>query len=117
MLRHLADVEGWKYFYCEFPNFTLDSRNVRMGLASDGFNAFGNMNASYSMWHVALIPYNLLHWIYMKESNFFMSLTLVPSCHTPSRTYANSSCETRCDFKYLDVLNAKTLSLRSLSFT
>ena len=59
MLRHPADAKGWKHFYYEFSEFTLDPQNVRLGLASDGFNPFGDMNTTYSMWHVVLIPYNL----------------------------------------------------------
>ncbi|KAA0063951.1 transposon protein, putative, CACTA, En/Spm sub-class [Cucumis melo var. makuwa] len=55
VLRHPADVEGWKHFDCEYPNFGSDPRNVRLGLASDGFNPFGQMSASYSMWPVMLL--------------------------------------------------------------
>ena len=75
-MRHPANVEGWKLFYCEFSNFTLDSRNVRLGLASDGFNSFGNMSTSYSMWLVMLIPYNMPPWKCMKSST---SSWLIPS--------------------------------------
>jgi len=59
MLRHPADGAGWKHFDREFPQFALDPRNVRLGLASDGFNPFGNMSTAYSMWPVVLVPYNL----------------------------------------------------------
>ncbi|TYK19073.1 CACTA en-spm transposon protein [Cucumis melo var. makuwa] len=31
---------------------TLDPRNMRLGLASDGFNPFGQMSTSYSMWKI-----------------------------------------------------------------
>ena len=32
---------------------------MRLGLASDGFNPFGNMSTLYSIWLVVLMPYNL----------------------------------------------------------
>ncbi|KAA0062837.1 hypothetical protein E6C27_scaffold146G00040 [Cucumis melo var. makuwa] len=48
VLRHLADAEGWKHFDYEFPDFSSDPRNVRLGLASDGLNPFGQMSTSYS---------------------------------------------------------------------
>jgi hypothetical protein len=32
-----------------------DARNLRLGLATDGFNSFGNMSNSYSMWPVSRI--------------------------------------------------------------
>ncbi|KAA0036734.1 uncharacterized protein E5676_scaffold110G00810 [Cucumis melo var. makuwa] len=56
VLRHLADVEWWKHFDSEFPDFASNPRIVRFGLASDGFNLFGQMSTSYSMWPVVLLP-------------------------------------------------------------
>ncbi|TYJ97044.1 uncharacterized protein E5676_scaffold506G001100 [Cucumis melo var. makuwa] len=84
VLRHPADAEGWKHFDSEFPNFASDPRNVRLGLASDEFNPFGQISTSYSMWHVVLLPYNLPPWKCMKETNFFMSL-LIPDPKSPGR--------------------------------
>ncbi|TYJ95717.1 uncharacterized protein E5676_scaffold282G00170 [Cucumis melo var. makuwa] len=49
VLRHPVDVNGWKHFDCEFPNFAYDPWNVHLGLALDGFNPFGHMSTSYSM--------------------------------------------------------------------
>ncbi|TYK02469.1 uncharacterized protein E5676_scaffold1738G00970 [Cucumis melo var. makuwa] len=77
VLKHPADAEGWKHFDSEFPEFASDPRNVRLGLASDGFNPFEHMSTTYNLWPMVLIPYNLSPWKCMKESNFFMSL-LIP---------------------------------------
>ncbi|KAA0051316.1 uncharacterized protein E6C27_scaffold55G00290 [Cucumis melo var. makuwa] len=77
VLRHQADAEGWKHFDSEYPDFSSDSRNVHLGLASDWFNPFGQMSTSYSMWPVVLLPYNLPSWKCMKETNFFMSLLIL----------------------------------------
>ena len=84
VLRHPADAEGWKHFDSEFPDFTSDPWNVCLGLASDGFNPFGQMSTSYSMWPVVLLPYNLPPWKCMKETNFFMSL-LIPGPKSAGR--------------------------------
>ncbi|KAA0053370.1 CACTA en-spm transposon protein [Cucumis melo var. makuwa] len=65
VLRHPADAEGWKHFDSEYPDFASDPRNVRLGLALDGFNPFGQMSTSY-------------------KTNFFMSL-LIPSPRSPGR--------------------------------
>ncbi|XP_028103364.1 uncharacterized protein LOC114302527 [Camellia sinensis] len=62
ILRHPADGEAWKDFDKQHPTFSDDSRNVRLGLATDGFNPFGNMSTLYSMWPVILMPYNLPPW-------------------------------------------------------
>ncbi|XP_028069370.1 uncharacterized protein LOC114271905 [Camellia sinensis] len=47
VLRHPADSDEWKEFDTQHPEFALEPRNVRLGLATDGFNPFGNMNNSY----------------------------------------------------------------------
>ena len=78
VLKHPADAEGWKHFDYEYPDFASNPHNVRLGLASDGFNSFGQMSTSYSMWHVVLLPYNLPPWKCMKKRSFFMSL-LIPN--------------------------------------
>ncbi|XP_020249397.1 uncharacterized protein LOC109826788 [Asparagus officinalis] len=44
-LRHPADAEAWKHIDKTFPNFAHECRNVRLGLASDGFNPFGVMSS------------------------------------------------------------------------
>ncbi|RVW72866.1 hypothetical protein CK203_057205 [Vitis vinifera] len=61
MMRHPVDSLAWKNFDNVHPSFALEPRNVRLGLASDGFNPFGNMSISYSMWPVFLfhITYHL----------------------------------------------------------
>ncbi|XP_075659141.1 uncharacterized protein LOC142629026 [Castanea sativa] len=82
IMRHLVDSEEWKEFDLQHPDFALEPRNVRLGLATDRFNPFGNMNNNYSMWPVILIPYNLPPWLVMKEPYFMLSL-LIPSPHQP----------------------------------
>ena len=61
----------------QFPWFSQDSRSVRLGLATDGFNPFRTMSISYRMWHVVFIPYNMPPWRCMKEMFFNLSL-LIP---------------------------------------
>ena len=48
-LSHLADGEAWKDFDRQHDWFEEDLRNIRLGLATDGFNPFGKMSSSYSM--------------------------------------------------------------------
>ncbi|GFS46240.1 hypothetical protein Acr_00g0100990 [Actinidia rufa] len=80
--RHPAHSDEWKDFDIKHPEFALEPRNVRLGLAVDGFNPFGNMSNSYSMWPVILVPYNLPPWLAMKDS-FFMLTLLVPGDKQP----------------------------------
>ncbi|KAL6225022.1 hypothetical protein ACLB2K_003876 [Fragaria x ananassa] len=81
-LRHPADSEAWKHFDQTHESFNVDSRNVRLGLATDGFNPYGNMSANHSTWPVLLFPYNIPPWKCMKEPYTFMSL-LIPGPKSP----------------------------------
>ncbi|XP_052619588.1 uncharacterized protein LOC111897976 [Lactuca sativa] len=81
-IRHPADALAWKDFDKKFPEFASDPRNVRLTLASDGFNPFRTMNVSHSIWPVFLIPYNLPPWLVMKQPNFILSL-IIPGPRAP----------------------------------
>ncbi|XP_012830522.1 PREDICTED: uncharacterized protein LOC105951618 isoform X2 [Erythranthe guttata] len=81
---HPADSEVWKDLDKQYPWFAQDPRNVRLGLATDGFNPFGNMSNSYSVWPVILMAYNLPPWQCMKEPYLIMSL-LIPGPRSPGR--------------------------------
>jgi hypothetical protein len=81
-LRHPADSLAWKEFNSRYPTFSLDPRNVRLGVASDGFNPFKTMSITHSTWPVMLIPYNLPPWMCMKQSFFMLSL-LIPGPKGP----------------------------------
>nr|GEX80086.1 hypothetical protein [Tanacetum cinerariifolium] len=61
-----------------------EPRNVRLWLAADGFNPFGNLSQSYSMWPVTLTTYNMPPWLCMKESSFMLTL-LNPGPKSPGK--------------------------------
>ncbi|XP_074316513.1 uncharacterized protein LOC141652804 [Silene latifolia] len=82
ILRHPADAEAWSSFDNKYPEFALEPRNVRLGLASDGFNPFGRMDSTHSTWPVILIPYNLPPWLCMKKENFILSM-IIPGPKSP----------------------------------
>ncbi|KAK9990118.1 hypothetical protein SO802_025103 [Lithocarpus litseifolius] len=67
LMRHPADSEAWKSFDSKYIEFSSEPRNVRLGLAADGFNPYGNMSTSHSTWPVILILYNLPPWMCMKR--------------------------------------------------
>ena len=76
VMRHLKDSEASKMFNSSHVEFSFDPRNLCLGLASDGFNPFGNLSTNYSIWLVVLIPYNLLPWICMKQTSFILSMII-----------------------------------------
>ena len=82
VLRHPVNSIAWKTFDEKHMSFALDPRNVRLGLASDGFNPFGTMSIAHSTWPVVLVPYNLPPWMCMKQPYFIMSM-LIPGPKSP----------------------------------
>ncbi|CAM8917191.1 unnamed protein product [Rhodiola kirilowii] len=66
-IRHPANGESWKTFDKEFPDFTNEKRNVRLGLATVGFNPFGASGLSHITWPIVLIPYNVPPHVCMKK--------------------------------------------------
>jgi hypothetical protein len=81
-MRHPADSKAWKHVDNKYRWFEKEARNVRLGLASDGFNPFGMQSTTYSIWPVVLIPYNLPPWFCQKQSNMMMSM-LIPGPKSP----------------------------------
>jgi Transposase family tnp2 len=83
VLRHPADALAWKDFDIKHPEFATEIRNIRLGLASDGFIPFAINNNSYSIWPVILVLYNLPPWLCMK-SDFLIVSMLIPGPRDPS---------------------------------
>jgi hypothetical protein len=59
LMLHPSDGDAWKGLDTFDPDFATESRNVQIGLTTDGFTPFGQMASSYSCWSVFVIPYNL----------------------------------------------------------
>jgi len=81
---HPSDGEAWKRFNSVHPHFSAESRNVRLGLCTDGFNPFGSFAASYSCWPVILTVYNLPPGMCMRPEFMFLS-TIIPGPRSPRR--------------------------------
>ncbi|XP_042958038.1 uncharacterized protein LOC122293546 [Carya illinoinensis] len=81
-MRHSADSESWKKFDEHDSWFAVDPRNVRLGLASDGFTPFNNLAKPHSIWPVILVPYNLPPWSCMKDQ-FFITSLIIPGPRSP----------------------------------
>jgi hypothetical protein len=73
---HPSDGDAWKALDTFDPDFVAEPRNVRIGLATDGFTTFGQMVSSYTCWTVFVIPYNLPPSLYMKYEFIFLCLII-----------------------------------------
>jgi hypothetical protein len=85
-MSHPADGEAWKDFDRRKKTFSADPRNMRLALAADGFNPFGNLSTQYSMWLVLLTPLNLPPWECVNPANSFMAL-LIPGPRSPGKDF------------------------------
>nr|GEU43179.1 hypothetical protein [Tanacetum cinerariifolium] len=99
-MQHSVDGRAWKNFDTKYPNFAKEPRNVRLGLAADGFNPFGNLSQAYNMWPVILTTYNLPPWLCMKESSFILTL-LIPGLKDIGETSNEPTQAKRNEFEEL----------------
>ena len=82
VMRHCSDSLVWKHFDQIHPSFTAESRHVKLGICTDGFQPFGQTWQQYSSWPVKVTPYNLPPWMCMKDEYMFLSI-IVPGPRNP----------------------------------
>jgi hypothetical protein len=56
---HTSNGEAWKHFDVIHREKVEEARNVRVVLATDGFNPYGMSAAPFTCWPVFVIPINL----------------------------------------------------------
>jgi hypothetical protein len=84
-LVHPSDGEAWKRFDRIHREKAKESRNVRISLATDGFNPYGMTTASYSCWPMFVIPLNLPPpGVIFQSENIFLSL-IIPGPEYPGK--------------------------------
>lgn len=81
-MHHPSDSPAWKHFNDTHPTFAAESRNVRLGLCTDGFQPFGQSGKQFSSWPVIVTPYNLPPGVCMKAEHMFLTV-LVPGPDNP----------------------------------
>lgn len=82
IMRHPVDSFAWNITNQKWPHFSSDPRNLRLGLATDGFNPFNNLSTTYSCWPVILVIYNLPPNVCMSHENLMLTL-LIPGPKQP----------------------------------
>jgi len=60
-----------------YPEFGRDPRNLRLGLATDGMNPYGNLSSKHSLWSILLIIYNFPYWLCMKRKYMMLSMMIL----------------------------------------
>ena len=79
---HPSDAEAWLTFNDIHLDFAMETRNVWLGLCTNGFNPFGSSGQQYSSWPVIVTPYNLPPWMCMKKPYMFLTV-IVPRPSNP----------------------------------
>jgi len=79
-----GDGEACKHFNRVHSQFSVESRNVYLGLCIDRFNPFGLFVAPYSYWSVLLTVYNLSLGM-CKRLDFMFLSTFIPDPNNPGR--------------------------------
>jgi hypothetical protein len=87
LMVHPSDTDAWKALDDFDPTFASDARNVRLGLATDGFSPFNMTASSYSCWPVFAIPYNLPPHLCMKYDYMFLCLVIPGPEHPGTRLH------------------------------
>ena len=82
-MRSVVDSEQWKFIEDNYPSFSNEERNVRMGLALDGVNPHSFQSSRHSVWPVMIVLYNLPAYLVIKR--FFICLSMIiPGPSSPS---------------------------------
>jgi len=84
LMGHPSDGTAWKNFDANHPDEAADARNVRIAIATDGFNPYGLSTTSYSCWPVFVIPLNLPPGALMQKKTMFLSL-IIPGPEYPGK--------------------------------
>jgi hypothetical protein len=77
VLRMSADGSALNYIEEKWPIFKEEPRNVRLSLAADGVNPFGELCSTYSVWLVFVINNNLPPWMSIKREHTMLAM-IVP---------------------------------------
>lgn len=83
-MRSVVDSKQWQFIDEHFPLFSMENRNIWMGLAIDGVNPHSLQLSKHSTWLVMLVLYNLPSYLVTKR--FFICLTIIiPGLSSPSK--------------------------------
>jgi hypothetical protein len=77
VLRMPADGSALNYIEEKWPIFKEEPRNVRLSLAVDGVNPFGELRSMYSVWPIFVINNNLPPWMSIKREHTMLAM-IVP---------------------------------------
>ena len=72
-----ADGSALNFIEEKWPIFKEDPRNVRISLAADGVNPFGELSSTYSMWPIFVINNNFPPWMSVKREHRMLAMIVL----------------------------------------
>ncbi|XP_023771634.2 uncharacterized protein LOC111920288 [Lactuca sativa] len=83
-MTHPSEGKAWIHFDTMFPAFAQETRNIRLGLCTDGFCPNSSYGSAYSCWPVFITVYNLPPWLSFKHEYMQIPL-LIPGKKNPGQ--------------------------------
>jgi hypothetical protein len=77
IMRMPADGSTFKEIEEKWPHFKEEPRNLKLSLAADGVNPYGEMRSTYSVWPIFVISNNIPPWLSIKREHIMLTL-IVP---------------------------------------
>jgi hypothetical protein len=77
VLRMLEDGSTLNYIEENWPIFKEETRNVKLSLAVDRVNPFGELRSMYSLWHIFVINNNLPPWMSIKREHTMLAIIVL----------------------------------------
>lgn len=79
---HPSKDRAWSHFDRVYPDFAQDTRNVRLGLCTDGFSPNISIVSPYSCFPVFMTIYHLPPWLAFKHQYIMLPL-IIPGKKSP----------------------------------
>ena len=76
VLRMPADGSAFREIEEKYVDFKNEPRNVRLSLAADGVNPFGELRSTYSVWPIFVINNNIPPWMSIKREHIMLTMII-----------------------------------------
>ena len=77
IMKMLADGLKFKEIEEKWPHFKEEPPNLKLSLAANDVNPFGEMISTYSMWLVFVISNNIPPWLSIKREHIMLTLIVL----------------------------------------
>jgi Transposase family tnp2 len=76
VLRIPTDGSAFREIEEKYVDFKNEPRNVRLSLAADGVNPFGELRSTYSVWPIFVINNNIPPWMSIKREHIMLTMII-----------------------------------------